>query len=210
MEYVDKWTEDFKIFQDFSWVVLETFPDWSTVKKSMHVVAEKGSFDMATNSSAVFEQFGYMKSYCSADKLSEWRKSKLPTDKRWVEIFQHMEAHNIPHDQFGVIIEFILCFPGTSAPVERVFAKAKKIWKQESSSLQISTLNSILHVKCNMEWTCLEFFKFLKTRPDLLRKISSQDKYDFKQPRPVDSPMSVELADGGDNTDTEWTEFDAH
>lgn len=158
---------------------------------------------MGANSAAVFEQFGYMKSYCSADKLAEWSVNKLQTDKRWVEIFQHMEARNVPFDQFATIIEFILCFPGSSAPVERIFAKAKKIWKQESSSLKVSTLDSILHVKCNMEWTCIDFFKFLKTRQDLLRKISCQEKHDFKQPRAValdDSPMSVQLADESVNS----------
>lgn len=206
MDYLGQWTEHFEIFQNFSWVVLENFPDWSTVKKSIRVVEEKGSFDMVANSAAVFEQFGYMKSYCSVDKIAEWNANKLQTDKRWVEIFQHMEARNVPFDQFAIIIEFILCFPGSSAPVERVFAKAKKIWKQESSSLKVTTLDSILHVKCNMEWKCIDFYKFLKGRHDLLRKISSQEKYGFKESRAValdDSPMSVQLADESENSNIE-------
>lgn len=43
MDYLAQWTEHFEIFQNFSWVVLENFPDWSTVKKSIRVVEEKGS-----------------------------------------------------------------------------------------------------------------------------------------------------------------------
>lgn len=201
MDYINNWTEHFDIFNNFSWVVLEQFPDWLKVKNSMRIVEQKCSFDTAANSSAVFEQFGYAKTYCSAEKLAEWKSKKMPADGRWVEIFQHMEARNVPFNEFATIIEFIFSFPGSSAPVERTFAKAKKIWKQESSQLQISTLNSMLQVKCNMEWTCIDFFKFLKTRPDLLRKISSQDKYGFKQPMLVRcqsadvSPMSVQYAD---------------
>lgn len=196
MDYINNWTQHFEIFRDFSWIVLDQFPDWPTVRKSVRMVEQKGSFDMAANSSALFEQFGYVKIYCSADKLANWRSDKLPTEERWVEIFKHMDAHNVPFDAFATVIEFVLCFPGTSAPVERIFSHGKKIWKQESSGLHVATLGSMLQVKCNMDWTCIDFFKFLKKHPDLLRKISSQDKYSFKQPQTADdSPMSVQFND---------------
>lgn len=55
-------------------------------------------------------------------------------------------------------------------------------------------------VKTNMEYSCLEFYKFLKTQPELLKKIASQEKYDFKQrsnvhyeARASTSAMSIEL-----------------
>lgn len=192
-DYLLKWTEELATFKDFDWVVLRKFPEWSAVKKSMQILSAKASFDMAANSSAVFEQYGYMKKYCTAEKLTEWRTNGLATEDRWVEIFKYMEAEHVPFDQFSHIIEFILCFPGSSAPVERVFAKAKKVWKQESSSLQITTLNSILHVKINMDWNCMNFYKFLKEEPELLRKISSQDKYNFKQTEPENSPGEVSI-----------------
>lgn len=196
MNYLSRWTEQFEVFQTFSWVVLKEFPEWSKVKDSMRLVGQKGSFDIGAKSAAVFDQFGYVKKFCSPEKLSEWNSNKVPTEKRWVQIFKHMEARNVPFEEFAAIIEFILCFPGTSASVERIFAKAKKIWKQESSQLEVSTLESMLQVKCNMDWTCTEFFDFLKTRPDLLQKISSQDKYSFKRPQLLSlSPMSVDLTD---------------
>lgn len=162
----------------------------------MDKVGELGSFDVVVKSSAVFEQFGYIKNYCSVVKLVEWRSSKLPTDKRWAEIFSHMENNHVAFAEFAQIIEFVQCLAGTSSPVERVFAKGKKIWKQESSNLQVGSLGALLQVKCNMDWACIDFLKFLKTRPDLLRKISSEDKYDFKKPKQVhDSPMSVQFDD---------------
>lgn len=196
MDYLSKWTQHFEIFKSFSWIVLEQFPDWSTVKESTRIVEQKGWFDFTANSSALFEQYGYVKNYCSADKLASWHSNRMPTDERWIEIFQHMEAQHVPFDALATILEFILCFPGTSAPVERIFSHAKKIWKNESSGLHVSTLGSMLQVKCNMDWKCIDFFKFLKTRPDLLRQISSQDKYTFKQPTTADgSPMSVQLND---------------
>lgn len=195
IDYVLKWTEDFATFKDFTWVVLQRFIEWPNVKKSMQILSERFSFDVVAHSSAVFEQYGYIKSFCNNEKLAEWIDNNVPTDKRWVEIFKHMKTEQIPFDQFSRIIEFVLCFPGTSAPVERVFAKAKKVWTQESSNLHIITLNSILHVKNNMEWNCVDFYKFLETQPQLLHKIA---RYDFKQPKPVDASgpgaMSADVA----------------
>lgn len=198
LDYLISWTGELESFQNFSWVSLGSLPSWQTVNNTMEKVAEKTSFDVYANSSRVFEEFGYIKNYCTDEKLAEWKSENLSTDKRWVEIFQHMDANQVPFIEFSQIIEYVLCFPGSSAPVERVFAKAKKVWKQESSALMISTLKSILLVKNNLEYDCINFYNFLKTQPELLRKIASQDKYDFKQPKSDDasSPgaMSVDAA----------------
>lgn len=197
-DYILEWAGEFEAFKDFSWVTLRDNLNWQTVKKSMDVISKRTSFNLSHNSSAVFDQCVYVKSFCTNEKLSEWEANKVPTEQRWVEIFKHMEAKHVPFDEFSKIIEYALCFPGSSAPVERVFATAKKIWKLESSSLQIATLNAILHVKMNMEWSCIEFYDFLKTKPDLLRQISGQDKYVVRQPMTVENmssdAMSVELA----------------
>lgn len=152
MKYISKWTEHFEIFESFSWIILKQFPDWSYVKKSMQIVGEKGAFDMAANSSAVSEQFGYVKSYCSTGKLAEWRSNNVPPDKRWTEIFKHMEAQNVPFDEFATVIEFILCFPGTSAPVERDFFKFLKTIAENLDSRQVciqTSLSMLVRCQCS-------------------------------------------------------------
>ena len=35
-------------------------------------------------------------------------------------------------------------------------------------------------VKCNLPYSCLDFYKFLKTKPKLLCKIDGRDKYNQK------------------------------
>lgn len=167
--------------------------DWNTIKNSFKTLSEKTTFDLVAQSLAVFEQFGYIKRYCSQEKIMQWNSEKKPTEDRWIEIFKHMNDNQVPFNQFSKIIEFVLCFSGTSAPVERIFAKIDKIWRKERSSLSISTLKSMLIVKNNMEYECDEFYKFLKTRPDLLKKISSQEKYDFKQPTTNTSPSAMSI-----------------
>lgn len=141
------------------------------------------SFNLEANSSKIFQQFGLVKSFCSDEKIAEWNtiENKVSTECRWVQIFQYM--HQLPFEEFAHLIEFVLCFLGTSAPVERVFAKAKKIWTPEKSNLHPSTLKSILIVKNNMENDCAEFYEFLKKKPDLFQKISCQETYEFKKPK---------------------------
>lgn len=161
--------------------MLQDTPDWKRINTSMKILHEEFSFDANTHSSAVFSQYAYIQAYCTHDKLAEWRTCQLPTEKRWVEIFTHMQTENVPFEQFSRIIEFILCIPGSAAPVERILKKAKSMWGQESSPLHVSMLDPIFHVKYNIKWSCSYFYRFLSTQPEMLRDISRQPKHDSTQ-----------------------------
>lgn len=170
----------------------------------MEIVADRTSFDIYVNSPKVLQQYGYIKNYCTEEKFIEWKKNETTTDMRWVEIFKHMKSNHIPYIELSQIIEYILCFPGSSAPVERVFSMAKKIWTEESARSLVPTLRAILLVKINMEFNCIDFYKFLKTQPELLRKIGSQEKYEFKKSKQSKSPgamsaMSVDVTVSDDD-----------
>lgn len=161
-------------------------PTWQIINKTMLEISKLvDNFDVNENSAKVFTQYGYIKSYCSPDKFTEWKANKTPSEKRWVAIFSHLESKDVPYLEFSRLIEFILCLPGSSAPVERVFSSAKNIWKTESSQLHVKTLKSLLFVKNNLEYTCVEFYDFLKKNQNhsLLKQIASQEKYDFKFPK---------------------------
>lgn len=67
----------------------------------------------------------------------------MATEDRWIEIFQFMESEQLPYVEFSRIIEFVLCLPGSSVPCERVFSMAKKIWRNESSNLNVETISSL-------------------------------------------------------------------
>lgn len=103
----------------------------------------------------------------------------MATEDRWIEIFQFMESEQLPYVEFSRIIEFVLCLPGSSVPCERVFSMAKKIWRNQSSNLNVETISSLLNINYNMEYSCNDFYKFVQTQPKLLRKISLQEKYEF-------------------------------
>lgn len=119
----------------------------------MEKIAQKTSFNLAQNLSRVLDQYGYIKNYCNDENFAEWRDNNVATDGRWVDIFKHLDREQLPYSEFALIIEFVLCLPGSSAPVERIFSIAKQIWKNESSSFLPKTLCAMLKVKCN--WSSL-------------------------------------------------------
>lgn len=129
-EYLAQWTEQFDVIKQFSWAVLKTPLIWSQIETTMQLVAASSTdIDLNELSPKVFQQYGYVKKFCSDDKIAEWNLNELSTESRWVQIFQHMKSSQVPYLDFARIVEFILCVPGTSAPVERIFSSVKNIWK---------------------------------------------------------------------------------
>ena len=55
-----------------------------------------------------------------------------------------------------------------------------KSWTEDKTQLQIGTLRAILMVKCKLPCSRLEFYKFLKPKPQLLRKVGGKNKYNKK------------------------------
>lgn len=94
-----------------------------------------------------------------------------------MEIFKHLNNNDCEYIEIATIVEYILCLPGTSASVERIFSAINKTWTSDKTRLEVETLKAILIVKCNLKYPCVDFFKYLKTKPALIRQIASNDKY---------------------------------
>lgn len=171
---------------------LRVMPTWNQIEKTMEEIP---GFDLKEHSSKVHAQYRHVKTYCSDEKLGIWNSKKLSTEDRWVEVFKHMASAQVPYKNFALVIEFILCLPGTSAPVERVFSSVKNIWKTESANLHIDTLKAILLVKCNLTHTCVDFYQFLKKSPALLRQLAAQEKYALNAPCEASSTSIVTVGE---------------
>lgn len=76
-----------------------------------------------------------------------------------------------------LVIEYILCLPGTSAPVERVFSVMNAIWADDRGKMLESTVKGLLIVKINVQLSCLDFFNNIKENKPFLRKVLGSDKY---------------------------------
>lgn len=175
------WTEQFDEIKHFFWISLRMKPTWTEVNQTMLKVSERDeNFDLDENSPKVFTQYGFVKTYCTDEKLQEWKSNKVPTEMRWVELFKHMNKNSIPYLNFAQVVEFASCLPGANAITERVFSEVTHSWKKESSQLSIDTLKVMLIVKFNLDYTCSEFFDFIKGNTEILKQMTSQNKYDFK------------------------------
>ena len=75
------------------------------------------------------------------------------------------------------LVQFVRCLPGTNAATERAFSHMNKIWTSEKTQLKVPTLKALLMTKVNFKHTCMEFYGVLKSTPELLKKISSSEKY---------------------------------
>lgn len=142
----------------------------------------------------ILQQYGYLKRFLAEEKLQEWASKKASTENRWVEIFCYFQKQSIPFEDLSSIIEFALCLPGTSALVERTFSAVTKAWTREKSQLQIKTLKSMLIVKYNMEYSCVDFFNMVSKNSSLLKKISGSAKYHD------DDGLSAPLAPADDSS----------
>lgn len=162
----------------YSWVFLKQTPNWDDVAATMGALAEKKMYDAENNAANLHTQFGYVKNYCSAEKIQQWRQRSISFTDRWIETFKHLQDEDIEFNEIATIIEYVLCLPGTTAPVERVFSSVNKSWTDDKTRLHIDTLKAMLFAKYNIDASCQAFFEMLKTQPALLRKIAQSEKYD--------------------------------
>lgn len=186
--------------QSFQWAALKKEINWEQVEGTLEFSVEREILSH-DHDDGLFDQYGYLKQFVTAAEIHSWNSAKASTEARWVECFQHFQQNNIPFDIISNVIEYVLCLPGTSASVERVFSLIKKIWTSDKTRLKIETLKNILFAKYNIKMTCIEFYHFLKANPDLLVKIAGQEKFEFKG---KDKSANVEAA----NVDSDHSESD--
>lgn len=177
LDYLAVWTEPLKPMKLYAWAMLMRVPTWQDIEAVMNNLSENKLFDASEKATKVHAQFRLVKIYCTDEKIKDWKNRHIPTVDRWVEIFRNLDSEDREYGEIATVVEYILCLPGTSASVERVFSAVNKTWTDEKSQLQVETLKAILTVKCNLKLSCIEFFKFLKEKPELLRQIASKDKY---------------------------------
>lgn len=80
--------------------------------------------------------------------------------------FMHLSRNEASFDDVSKLVEYAPCLPDTLELVERVFSAITKISITEKTRLEVQTLKSILFVKNNFTFSCLEFYEYLKKNED--------------------------------------------
>lgn len=173
------WTEPLNELAIHEWAALIKTPSWQDINGSARKMNSIGVYDTIQNDfeAKLHNQTGFLIDYCTAEKILDWREKNVPIPERWVEIFKHFHATHCGYDELSVIAEYILCLPGTNCSVERLFSATNLTWTSSKTNLLVATLRAILTVKCNFRQSCIEFYDYLLKTPELLKRISSKDKY---------------------------------
>jgi hypothetical protein len=96
-------------------------------------------------------------------QLDTWNEENIPVSDRWVQIFSEMGEKRLDFQDFYNIVEFILCLPGSTVPVERIFSVMNTMWSKEKSKLSVETMRATLIVRQNCVMECEKFYdKVLK------------------------------------------------
>ncbi|KAL4702859.1 hypothetical protein ACJJTC_018377 [Scirpophaga incertulas] len=175
-EYLEQWCQFNKELEVFEWANLTKVPTWEEVQKVLDLLITQG-FISSSQDTKVFDEFSLVLNFATDEKISGWNVENVCTANRWVELFQHFRANNLDVTNFSMLIEYVMCLPGSNAPVERVFSQMNKIWTSDKTQLSVAVMKAILITKININKSCTEFHTYLKTRPDILKQICSADKY---------------------------------
>ena len=118
----------------------------------------------------MFDKYSRIKDFVNTVKEKDFKF-------KWINIFSQFEDLKIKLPNFTKFIEFVLCLPESSTPVERIFSHMNKIWTDERSTMNFNTIKCLLKIKSNSEHNCSEFFDLVKNDKNFLEKISSNNKY---------------------------------
>lgn len=161
------WTEPLTEMQLYAWVLLKNPLSWEQIKQTMVKLMAK-----------VHNQSGALIEYCTEDRIMEWRARDITIVDRWVEMFKHMYSNHFEYDELSVMVEFVLCLPGTNSTIERLFSSVNVTWTDSKTRIKIETLKAILIVKCNFREDCIAFYRYLQSNSKLLDEIASKGKYE--------------------------------
>lgn len=101
-EYLEQWCQFNTELEVFEWANLTKVPTWEEVQKVMDLLITPG-FISSSQDTEIFEEFTFIFNYATDEKIQLFR------------------TNNFHLTNFSIIIKYVMCLPGSNAPVERVF-----------------------------------------------------------------------------------------
>jgi hypothetical protein len=93
-------------------------------------------------------------------------------DKIWADIFQKAQLPNL-----FKIVQPVLSISVSNANVERVFSLMNAGWTDTRNRMTRELVEAELCVKINYNMSCHEFYKYIRTKKDIIKKAQSSLKY---------------------------------
>jgi hypothetical protein len=86
-------------------------------------------------------------------------------------VFVHFNENNVQRGTVKKVVELLLCWPGSSASIERVFAHMNYIWSEKMSQFHVYKIQAMLALKSNTDSSYETFNGKLASNPGILKKI---------------------------------------
>ncbi|XP_074857908.1 uncharacterized protein LOC142017138 [Carettochelys insculpta] len=178
--YLEHWKPAFENIEKLEWALLRSMPVWDDIQSSLAICNTRISTLSLINKNNLCGEWTNAKPIISCH-MSDWNTQKTPISERWQNVFQEMDKKAVEYSNLAKAVEFVLCLPGTTAPVERVFSVMNAVWSPEKSRLKVCTMKAILFVQVNFDLDCAAFYEKLMKNKWILRKIASRDKYSLQE-----------------------------
>ncbi|XP_059807060.1 uncharacterized protein LOC132381581 [Hypanus sabinus] len=176
VSYLDRWRSAFACTELLDWALLRSMPKWEDVQGSLATCQANIASLRVIDKKRLFEEWGNSKQVVSR-LLPVWNTEKLPVSERWCQVFRDMQRSGFACSHLAKAVEFVLCLPGSTAPIERLFSAMSTVLSPDKSHLSISTMKAILLVQVNFDLDCLAFYDKLLKDKWTLQKIASKDNY---------------------------------
>lgn len=172
LSYLDEWTQSLQEFQCFDWMSMNNAPTWEDIQPSLTYLTEKC---VLLDESKLFDQFCCVKTFISSNTTDDF--NTLLLHQKWSQFFQEFKLIE-QNSEIKKIAEFFFAIPAHNANIERIFSLIGSQWTNERNRLTFENMRAILFTQYNFKsFKCTEFYNFLQTKPAVLRKISSNEKY---------------------------------
>ncbi|XP_051883018.1 uncharacterized protein LOC127576542 isoform X1 [Pristis pectinata] len=176
LSYLDQWKPAFECTELLEWALLRNMPQWDDIQSSLATCQTSIAILSLIDKKRLFDEWGNSKQIISRH-MPSWNAQQVPVSERWCHVFQEMGRNGIEYSHLAKAIEFILCLPGSTAPVERLFSAMSTVWAPEKSHFSVSTMKAILFMQVNFDLDCSAFYDKLLKDKRTLQRIASKENY---------------------------------
>lgn len=175
LEYLKRWLCMFDDFSCFKWMSLKKDVNYSDVEESLLYLQEKcKAFEI--EDVKCFDQFCNFRQFLK-ENSNDPEFSGLSCSKKWAKYFYESKSVDC-HSELLKLAEYFFSISGHNANVERIFSLITTQWTDDRNRLKLESVKGMLMVQYNLkEFSCVSFYNYLLSKPKLLQKIGSSDKY---------------------------------
>lgn len=171
--YIEGWMEPLKQFDKFDWMFLPNINEntqWSVIEDTLIFLKDR---NIEIDDTKLIDEWVNLKSF--SQNLSQQDKL-LNANQIWLQFFKTPNAHL--YSELLKIAQYFFCIPAHNANVERIFSLITQQWTKERNLLKTETVSSVIKIKYNFkDYNCVEFYKFLLGKEDILKAIGKAEKY---------------------------------